>query len=620
MNLLNIIHFKPYRAGVYHMGENYAPCGKGLAFSFDAGHVLNKNEKAGLIIYDKNSEKKILFDTTIHTGSIYGVCIDEVFEEDVVKYNFLLNDEIILDKNAQFFDGNEKFGINVYPGEVKSCYCTQDYQWSENERPKYKYSDLILYGLNVRAFTEHKSSKVENKGTYEGITEKIPYLKDLGINGVVLMPSYEFDECLGQKNKSNKPKSIEEAKKAAYEDAKNIRNRINCWGFCKGYYLAPKRSYSAGKNPIYGFKKMVEELHNNGIEVFMQFYFPPGINQCEISEILKFWVYEYHIDGFRVEGFYIPHRLLLSEPALKDTKMWFRYIPKEDMQDIDTENNLWASDNGNFRNDIRRFLKGDEGMVQPFIGYQKSIGNGYRLINYLCDYDGFSLRDLYTYERKHNESNGENNSDGTEYNYSWNCGIEGETKKKYIVLLRNKQIKNAIAMLMLCAGTPYIFAGDEFGDTRQGNNNAYCQDNEIGHVVWKDTVSSNEILEFSKKMIRLRRNNKIFRMESEMKNSDTMSVGYPDLSYHGFEAWRPDVGYNSRMLGMFFCGDYAQDNTSGSFYVGINMHWENHRLAVPKLKGQKKFYKIIDTSNSSGTSKDHEIPIGERSIAVFKAE
>ena len=285
-----------------------------------------------------------------------------------------------------------------------------------------------------------------------------------------------------------------------------------------------------------------------------------------------------------------------------------------------------AVDNGNFRNDIRRFLKGDEGLVNDFIRYQRRNPKEYAVMNAVCDYDGFSLMDLVSYDRKHNEANGENNADGTDYNYSWNCGIEGTTRKKNILSLRKKQIKNAIAFLMLSQGTPFLFSGDEFGNSRLGNNNAYCQDNEVFWLQWKDnTQMFQELLSFTQKMITLRKQNPIIHMKKELKVMDSLGCGYPAISYHGAEAWRPDLSFVSRLVNIFLCGRYANEGDP-FLYLAYNMHWEAHKLALPKLPKTLRWKRILSTEEDAGGEalKEMEADNGQviesRSIAVYQTE
>ena len=321
----------------------------------------------------------------------------------------------------------------------------------------------------------HKSSGVKNKGTFEGIIEKIPYLKELGITGIELMPCYEYDECILQEDyyhKSFSEKSVARAAVPVIREAvpapasKTDKMRLNCWGFQNGFYFAPKAAYSAVKSPVLSFKELVRELHKNGIEVMMQFYFPPEIRQLYMLDVIKYWVMEYHIDGVRISGFHIPFRLLAEEPILKNTKIWCNYLPGEDLSVIaNPVFKNFISDNGNYRYDIRRFLKGDEGLLNQAIVYQRRNPAEHSVINYLADYDGFSLYDCVCYERKHNEANGEDNRDGLDVNSTWNCGVEGETRRKSVLDLRLKQIKNALSFVFLSQGIPVLFSGDEFASS-----------------------------------------------------------------------------------------------------------------------------------------------------------
>jgi len=616
----NITYFKPYEPKVTKMGHNGSKEGTGVSFAFDAGSLLSKASKFGVIIYrNDNEEIKLEFSKSGLFGTIFGLSIqDDDILNSPIFYNFYADDEIILDEYAYEYTGNGEFGVNVEPGVVKSVFKIEIFDDFDDNRPGIPFDSTILYGLNVRSFTIDKSSGVKNKGTFEGIVQKLPYLKDLGITSLVLMPCYEYDECHLIKAFNSAPKTVEEvkAKSEILEDT-----RVDVWGFTKGRYYAPKASYSAINDPVNSFKNLVTQCHKEGIEVIMQIYFEPSMIESFMVDVLKFWSHVYHIDGFRICGFYINHRALINEPSLKQVKMWFDYLPGECLDGYDYYEKNLATNNGNFKNDLRRFLKSDENLINAILGYQKANPTGCAVINYICDYDGFSLNDLYSYERKHNEYNGEKNADGTNENFSWNCGIEGESRKKSINEIRFKQIKNALAFILLSQGTPYIYSGDEFLNSRGGNNNAYCLDNPDGYITWKNNKSANELRQFCKDLILLRKNNKILHMSSELKNLDYKSFGSPDLSYHGTEAWRPELSYNSRMIGIFLNGEYGTDKNkklSKSFYIGINMHWENHRLAVPKLKKGYSYKKIIDTANQNNLAKENEIPVAARSIVVYE--
>lgn len=607
---LNITYYKPERQGVY-------PVQNGYCF---AAEIQSCNE-CGLLLYEKNgNQHRIPFSKEGKRGSLYGIRI-EGENLNFSGYNYYDGEKVFTDSYAKGISGLEKFGdfgngIRMTKGVLN----TIDFDWEGDAPLSIPYEDTIIYGLNVRAFTMHKSSGVKNKGTFEGVAEKADYLKKLGITAVELMPAYEFDECMYLS--SAQSKTMEEAVKNITVLEKTEK-RLNCWGFQKGFYFAPKASYSADK-PELSFKKMVKTLHKNGIEVMMQFYFPPELTQDYILDLLRYWVVKYHIDGVRLCGFHIPFRLIAQDPVLKETKIRSNYLPVDEIygDEIPFYRNL-ASDNGNFRNEIRRYLKGDENLMNQVLYYQKNNPASHAVINYLADYDGFSLFDSVAYERKHNEANGENNKDGTDCNYTWNCGFEGESRKKSIQELRIKQIKNGLAFLFLSQGVPFIFSGDERGNTRFGNNNAYCQDNETGWIKWKSNRFSDEILDFTRFLTALRKEHPVFHMKKELKVMDSLGCGYPDISYHGTEAWCPDISYISRMIGIMLCGKYVPENPDDSFYIAVNMHWEPHELALPKLPKGMKWTKIMSTtgeSSDAALTDENKILASGRSVSLYRSE
>ena len=614
MSPLTVTYFKPSRPGI-----EKTPSGYRFAMI-----VKNDGCEAGVLLYDKNKhEHRIPVSKAGQKGELFGIEVSEEQPEHIF-YNFYDQDEVYTDPFAQGVKGLEHFGWkNAGTRTTYGILGKSEFDWQQDTNPNIPFENTILYGIHVRAFTKHRSSGVAHPGTFEGIVEKLDYLKALGITAVELMPCYEFDETSIKPLKSERHPQTEAAKQKPAEDKESFTGRLNCWGFQKGFYFAPKASYSAGEASV-SFKTMVRELHKAGIEVMMHFYFPEDVPQAFMTEVLRYWTMEYHVDGFRISGFHVPVRMLLEEPVLKQSKLWFSSLTEEELlcTKEDTFKHV-AVDNGNFRNDIRRFLKGDEGMVNEFIRYHRRNPQSYGVVNALCDYDGFSLMDLVSYDRKHNEANGENNADGTDYNYSWNCGAEGGTRKKNILQLRRKQIKNAIAFLMLSQGTPFLFSGDEFGNSRMGNNNAYCQDNEMFWLQWKESTQTyQELLDFTKGMIEFRKQNEIIHMKQELKAMDSLGCGYPDISYHGAEAWRPDLSFVSRLINIFLCGKYAKDEDS-FFYLVYNMHWESHKLALPKLPKNLKWKKVLSTvdssSDQSGKEKDSEQSIESRSISVYQS-
>lgn len=603
---IEIAYYRPDVQGIF-------PIPNGYRFAID---FSLRFEKAGLLLYFKDGEEmNIPASDEGKRGTLYGF---EVTGKGLCECSYLyyMDEDVFTDPYAKGICGLEKWGDFGRKDKVPRGRLICDiFDWGEEKAPAISWQDTILYGLNVRAFTMHKSSGVKKKGTFEGIIEKIPYLKELGITTLELMPAYEYEECMVTGGKK------ENLKEAVENCTVKAEEKLNCWGFTEGHYFAPKASYAADK-PEISFKKMVKALHANNLEVMMHFYFVPGLKQSYMLDVLKYWVTEYHIDGFRLSGFQIPYLMIAQEPLFKELKIRSDYFNIEEIYagEIPAYRNLLA-DNGNFKNDMRRFLKGDENLLNQVIAYQKCNPASYAVVNALTDYHGFSLCDLVSYDRKHNEANGEENRDGTDYNYSWNCGVEGESRKKAIMELRMRQMKNALCFLFLSQGVPFLFAGDEFGNTRNGNNNAYCQDNETGFIKWKENQTVKELLSFTKDLITLRRKHNILHKEKECQIIDTLGCGYPELSYHGTEAWRPDVSYISRMIGIMLCGKYAERKEEASLYLAYNMHWEKHELGLPKLDKGYKWSRLLSTKEETAPQKevqtDSKIQMPERCVCLY---
>lgn len=542
--------------------------------------VMKKGKDCGIILYDKKNgkETRIPFLEQNKYGSIYSMAIKDL---DIHRYayNFYDGDTVFTDPYAKVIYGHEKWG--KCSTQLRAGFLTQDYDW-EGDRPlKIPYENSILYCLNVRAFTKHKSSGIAHKGTFQGIVEKIPHLKELGITAIELMPAYEYEEI-------EKTRSLP------------IEEKCNCWGYKQGFYFAPKAAFSSNKDAVTEFKDMVKELHRNGIEVILQFYFPNSVKMGLILDAVKYWILEYHIDGIHLKGERIPLQGIATEPLLTDTKLFYYDFPYEQIYEENEcpgYRNL-ASYKDDYMYTARRFLKGDDGMVGDFLERQRLNPAKHGVINYVTNYYGFTLADMVSYEQKHNEANGEKNMDGNDYNLTWNCGVEGNTRKKQVLELRKRQMKNILTMLFLAQGTPLLYSGDELGNTRFGNNNPYCQDNETGWVKWNMSAQNKEIFAYLKGLIALRKAHPILHAPQELKILDYTGCGYPDLSYHGEEAWRPDLSNYSRFAGVMYCGSYAKktrEEEDDFFYVAYNMHWLPHTFALPKLPKGMKWYPVSDT-------------------------
>ena len=537
------------------------------------------------------------------------------------EYMYEVDGKEFVDPYAAVIHGRERWGKRVGKACVRGGISLEEFDWKDDSPLGTPFSDMILYQLHVRGFTKHASSKVEHRGSFAGLMEKIPYLKDLGINAVLLLPCYEFDEIQAAQKPHGIPAGEVPAVRTAEDEAKqketastNDQVKLNYWGYGQSetYYCAPKAAYAADPHRAgLEFKALVRSLHQAGIEVLLDIYFMPGTNVCLMEDCLRNWVLEYHIDGFRVNQEVMPAQMLVSDPVLSGVKLLTDYWNRELIAGAYGESGTFAEYNEGFMNCARRYLKSDEGQVEGFAGLFRRGSDNLASINFMTHVNGFTMTDLVSYDVKHNEQNGEGNQDGTEYNYSWNCGVEGKSRKKFIQARRMCQIRNAFAMMLLAQGTPMLLAGDEFGNTQEGNNNPYCQDNEITWLDWRMTSAKTEILEYVKKLIAFRRKHPVLHQGRELYMFDSLSCGMPDVSIHGTQAWKADFSYYSRMLAVLLYGDYRKkdDGTADdSLYIIFNMYWESRSFDLPNLPGEKEWYPAIETYGNTFS----EVPVPVR--------
>ena len=552
----------------------------------------------------------------------------------------------LLDPYAKAVTGQSEWGKRLSPeGFYKARVVHNNFRWDLPSQTFPPLKDCIIYEMHVRGFTKDPSSSVAHPGTFAGIEEKIPYLKDLGINAVEFMPIFEFDETRGMRTV-------------------NGRRLLDYWGYNPVCFFAPNTSYTSESE--YNregteLKHLINVLHQNGIQVILdvvfnhtaegnemgpyfsfkgfdnQIYYmltPEGYyynfsgcgntlncNHPVVRELildcLRYWVTQYHVDGFRFDLASILGRSEdaspMSRPPLLES---LAYDPILYGVDLIAEAwdagglyqvgsfpswNRWAEWNGKYRDDIRSFLKGDDGYIgaaasrilgSPDLYPPEKRGKDVS-VNFITCHDGFTLYDLYAYNEKHNWDNGWNNTDGANDNRSWNCGEEGETNNPGILALRFKMIKNACAVLLSSRGTPMFFAGDEFGNTQFGNNNAYCQDNEISWLDWTLTEKNEEILDFFRFMIHLRRDHPILRQDTS-----PCSLPFPFTSLHGTTPWKQDLGWKDKMLGVLFAGK-DQQGKDDILYLGINTYWEPIEVELPSLPQEFYWVPIADTSRGA---------------------
>lgn len=607
----------------YIVGQG-SPLPLGVSIMGDALNfaVETEAEKLKILFYQKNKENDeciaIEFPDTQKFGNVRYMSISGI-NPDEYDYNYQEDDNVFTDKRALSIVGREVWGQRQWKIEadtkktiqknfsktnntevLRGSFVSEIFDWKNDRKPETAIENTIIYRMHVRGFTKHESSGVRNKGTFKGIIEKIPYLKSLGVTYVELMPAYEFDEVL----KLDYPAYF--ADKAGLSDVP-----LNYWGYTDAYYFAPKQAYAAG-NAVTEFKEMVLALHKEGIELGMEFYFVPGTSGYFITDCLRYWLLNYHVDGFHVNTEVVSADMVASDPLLSSVKLF-----AADWYGIYGGYGNIARWDRKFMCDARRFLKGDEGMVEHFVSDLLDNPAECGIVNFLADHNSFTVKDMVSYEKKHNEANGENNNDGESYNFSWNCGVEGDTRKRRILDCRQKQMKNAWIMLLCSQGIPMIMAGDEFGRTQLGNNNPYCQDNEISWLNWKLLRNNKAMLEFVRWLIEFRKANKILHMQKRLMQTDSMACGYPDVSLHGIRAWYPDTEYYSRHVGLLFCGQYADGQNY--IYIVFNMYWEKQKLSLPGLPAGMEWELSLctDKEADSVTVEDRKCDVPARSACIF---
>ena len=568
-----------------------------------------------VVLYEKGKDEEVAripFENAQVIGNVYAMSVSGL-DYSKYYYNFSVDGEIVTDEYAKALSGKKNWGKAC--DNLKGIIINDDYDWQQDAPLNIPFDETILYRMHVRGFTKHATSKVKHKGTYLGIVEKIPYLKELGINMIELMPAYEFNEIKKENATSMKGQFAIESPV------------LNYWGYTDGYAFAPKASFAWTSTPggeVEEFKYLVRELHKNGIEISMEFFFPQGTNPKLILDCLHYWVMEYHIDGIHANCEEAVMRMIETDNLLCTTKIFtYSFSNNTDFYSRKSEIRNIANFNDDFMVCARRFIKGDEDMLNTMAYKIKANPPGVAVVNYVANHNTFTLYDTVSYDRKYNEANGENNRDGAVYNYSWNCGAEGDTRKRKIMDLRKRQIKNALCLVFLSQGVPMLYAGDEMCNSQKGNNNPYCLDNEISWTNWNTNAMAKEILEFTKNIIAFRKKHKVLHLSQETRQMDYKSYGLPDMSYHGTKAWYADFSHFNRHFSVMYCGKYALLDKAGEeqdIYIAYNMYWENQEFGVPSARNKKKWHLEFSTD---GNKKDCDIErmyeAPGRSISVLVA-
>ncbi len=589
---------------------------------------LSQTGDNGVAVYDLLTKERILsfsFDDSMRYGNVYAVVIKGL-DLKGRGYRFISNGKELPDRYSTIIYGNETFGSPVHVNDlIGGISGDSSPKGFAEDRPLFiPYEDTVLYLAHVRGLTKADTTVRSGSGTFKGIVSKIPYLKDLGVTSLLLMPVYEFIEKEALFSASDLSKA-----KDTYRDKDGEKN-LNYWGFCKAFPYAVKTSYASTKDPSYEFKNMVLKLHLSGLECLITVYSDIFDSEEELAHLLRYYVERFHVDGFRIVGDNRFAKGLIQDPFLKGSKLLFDNLDTGVVMDegIPKVKNT-AVISSDFKRQSRRFLKSDEETVS-FMSYAVRENPKYfSPVRDVTDYEGFTLWDLYSFSRKHNDSNNEDNRDGSNYNYSWNCGAEGETAKRSVIQARLKQCRNAMLVSFLSQGVPMITAGDEFLNSAKGNNNTYCQDNETGWLTDPKKRYSREFKQFLKNLIAFRKRHVILHQKSELMLFDYMSCKVPDVSFHSVEAWRIDQDPASREFAVLFAGQYAKQYTGepeDSVYVIYNMNWEAEDFVLP-VQGPGVVWSLVyssdgSTDSSFDESKAKALPggkftAGERTVSVL---
>lgn len=654
---LDVVEGFKIRPGFFRM---YGACvaSNGVSFTINSHGAT----RCTLLLFKPQAPKpyaRIPFPDSYRIGDTYSMLVFDI-KPDEFEYAFsfdgpyepakglLFNGEnVLLDPYSRAVTGQRKWGEKPEGGkdfEYRARVVKSSFDWGNIKQLEQPFEDLVIYETHVRGYTKDKSSGVSAPGTFAGLKDKIPYLKDLGINAVELMPIFEFDEM----------------ESARVVDGVQL---YNYWGYNTVSFFAPNTSYAFNEEHNHEgdeLKSLIKALKENGIEVILDVVFNhtaegnemgpcfsfKGIDNnvyymltpdahyynfsgcgnvmncnhpvvCSfIIDCLRHWAIEYRVDGFRFDLASILGRdqngapmanppileSLAFDPVLGKMKLIAEAWDAGGLYQVGSfpSWNRWAEWNGRYRDDMRSFLKGDDGMAGNAITritgsrdlYSPESRGHKASVNFMTCHDGFTLYDLYSYNEKHNEKNGWNNTDGDNNGHSWNCGAEGETDDPNVNGLRRRLIKNAFAALLCSRGPAMFFAGDEFCNTQFGNNNAYCQDNIISWLDWSRLEEFKEIHDFVRHMIQFRKEHPILR-----KMTKPSSCQFPEISVHNGTPFNASTDYKTKLIGIMYAGRNEEDTEDDIVFYCMNAYWEPLVMQLPVLPNGKHWH--VDTNTNA---------------------
>ncbi len=563
-----------------------------------------KEDKCCVVLIDKKTRQrtKIEVPDLYCLGSLRSISISG-FNSKNYFYVYEINGKEQLDPYAYTICGREKWNDDTRATVDYQVYGSleqTEFDWEGDMSPEISRSHMVMYKLHVRGFTMDHGAPGKTAGTFQAITDKLDYLKSLGITTVELMPLYEFEEMeipLCVKLPDYMKWETKEEDLIVPKAITSASSKLNYWGYTNGNYFAVKTSYASNpKCADVEYKQMIKQMHRNGIECVMEMFFPKDTNQNLILDALRYWVKEYHVDGFHLLGETIPITAIVQDVMLSRTKIFYANFESCVCLKEKKYKNLFVYKE-EYLYPVRKILNNYSGDMNEFINQQKKQGAVLGFVNFVTSNNGFTLADLFMYNDKHNEANGENNQDGSDWNFSNNYGIEGPSRKHSVTSVRRKMWRNAVLMLCLAQGVPMIWSGDEICNSQNGNNNAYCQDNPIGWLNWKNVTTYEDELFFIKQVIAFRKKNPILANDQPFRFCDYRTFGLPDLSLHGENAWISEVETGRKSLGVMYCGAYAKESMQeNDIYVAYNFLSAVTTLALPKIQG-KQWYLAIDSAN-----------------------
>lgn len=561
-------------------------------------------KKAALHIYDKSS-KKCLRALEITDEYRFGrVCSVSITDADYSKLCYLIeeDDKLFIDPYSTEIVGREFWG-DIDRAEkgykVYSGICDINAKW-EDTPVDIKSSDMVIYKLHMRGFTMNHGLSRGMQGNSNGVIKLIPYLKEMGVTSVELMPIYDFEDQMHETRTEISPKG----KKTQVEVS---LGKTNYWGYGDAAYMAPKAAYFKDEAPLDGLRRLVAEFHKAGIEVILEFAFTGKYSDKYIIDTLKLYKKVYHIDGFHLMGV-VPVERITEDPFLEDTKLFFEDAPREILC-AEAKKRIFIY-NDAFTCVLRQIQNHMNGSMVQFANHSRRQNNNYGFVNFAANVTGFTLIDSYSYGEKHNQENGEENRDGNNNNFSSNYGIEGKTNNKNVNKIRLVQTRNAIVSTLMSQGIPLINSGDECLNTAGGNNNPYCQDNKTGWASFSKSKDALETLRFVKAIIEFRKNHKCVHPEGAMELNDYRSLGFPDMSYHGVEPWMMMIGEEQKSLGILYNGAYAAEEEE--VYVCYNFGYDTVKMALPRLAPGKRWRQVINTAEYNEESDFSPKPIHDQ--------